>query len=55
MVLVLDGDHAPAVLAPTNRPAVDDHGKGDDVPDRLVELQLLLVVLVGVERIEPCS
>ena len=55
VVLVLDVDHAPAVLAPAHRAAVDDDGflgaddgEGDQVFDGLGELALFVVVLVRV-------
>ena len=77
MLLILDVDNAPSVLATTDRLAVDDNvalGANDSernhvlqwevrdalaqlssnytYPDTLVELDLLIVVLLGIEGVE---
>lgn len=59
VLLVLDIDDAPAVLAPADGLAVDedvglgaDNGEGDFLPDVLVYGDFLFVVLVCVEGVQ---
>jgi len=59
VVLVLDVDDAPSVLAPAHRLAVDNHvslgaydSERNDVSDAFVQQRLLLIVLIRVERVQ---
>jgi len=60
MPLVFHIDHTPSVLASPHRLTIDDYvtlrandGERNHVPDALVQLKLLFIVLIVIERIKP--
>lgn len=60
MLLVFNVYHSPSVLPATHVLAVDDDGalrpndsERNHIPDLLIQLYLFVIVLLGIERIQP--